>query len=169
MQPWMQPDVVDLMAKIDRTQDWNLFIFLADALMDAHHPDWELCDKLRAKDPYLCGRWYRRVAEGVVTYDQVVKAKDWLTQHAAAFHDYEYDDNDNRVDFPGQTFEWMMEVCERWYIDSRETCLGYQTPDEAYRGAKEMWDHFEILTGCRPPDENWGGESYPVNPFRCAC
>lgn len=80
------------------------------------------------------------------------KSEAWLRQFA---------------DLVGVSYDRVIKACESYLetgdIDS-EFCLPFDTPDCVWSNAKEMWDHYEIVTGKKAEIDD-----RTMGVFRCAC
>ncbi len=100
---------------------------------------------------------------------EVARAEEWIRDFASKICDYDYDENENRVN--GKqifSFEKLMELARnfvgsnsnagRWHGDY---CLPFDTPDFLYSESTEFWRQYEIATGTETGDLGVM--------FRCAC
>lgn len=179
MFPWMTTTVAALMAKIDAEKCYDLLPILADALEDGGFTHESVIALLRtpadAPEAFtIRGPWYRRVVEGDATPAQVKEAASRLTEIAAARVETGYDDEGEPVkNGRGQTFDWLMAVCDRYVAMGARWVFGSVSASEVDQtDVTDMWKAYEVLTGhpAATMVASYGTDrTYPVSPFRCAC
>lgn len=166
---WMTETVVGLIRGIREDNAWDRTPVLADALEESGYDNVEVLAALRSYDESLRGLWFERVISGEITTKDVKEAKEWLTNHAANFASYDYENEDedgNLKRLPSPGFSWLMRVCDQYVETGEDTFLNFDTPDEAYSDREKMWKCYAILTGTKIPAEE---DDYVPVPFRCGC
>lgn len=196
--PWMTPDVKGLLEAIVHDSAYDRLYILADALEEGGYAEFgpDALLALRGGPGVFVledADSLRLLVEGGLTLEQLI-SRQWLIYLAARIHDWQYDfptDEDgnelerpedvtwddwydqHRVPNEGQTLEWLLEALDSYCATGDSTCLWFDTPEFLYDEAKEMWQHYKVLTGRSPTafddlDDDARETRYEA-PFRCAC
>jgi uncharacterized protein (TIGR02996 family) len=109
------------------------------------------------------------VVMGLSTAELASRA--WLTRFASRLRDDEWDDELKKLvpgPGPGWSYDRLVKRLTEYVLSGRMLHLSFETPDFVFGEREEMWRHFYVVTGQKPPadDEVFGQNDYP---FSCAC
>ncbi len=86
--------------------------------------------------------------------EQLNKSTQWLTEYAATIHREWYDEESTPL-----TLVELLEAARMWLDVNQGTTLG----SNDFQVSDEFWDHYEIYTGIKVPEDKRGGI------FHCSC
>lgn len=158
---WRSDETVrSLEAAIRATDRYDTSPVLADALEEAGYGDQQNLAALRKSHPP-----HRETDEGrcafvaVFSTPTVAASVRWLTDFAAKFE---------------MTYGRLYQIAVQYAKDGEVHCLPFNTPDEAFGQAAEMWQHLHVVAGPDLPLDDRGSDADETlfrdeSIFRCAC
>lgn len=159
---WRTSTVIELCEQMRTDNDYSRLPVLADALMDAGCDSSELLEACHKTAPGVLAQ--RLTA--IVLSDELAMHVRCVEEFAGIFKDKYPDEYTESFSI---SYEKLMQVAGNQDKEGQRSWredyihLPFDTPDEAYRGVKEFWEHFAAITG---KEEAEGRED---SFFSCAC
>lgn len=95
--------------------------------------------------------WTHPSFKGDARNEKVKESIEWLTRFANRVLDISYAE--------------LIDALDKYVQHGQQYCLSFDTPDECWSQKREMWSHYEIVTG-KTLSEDDRDDGYV---FRCAC